>query len=87
MGIAAQFHNFEALDLTAAVSNLDVALMTNSTLEALTLSGNNGAATVSNVAAGVNLLVSGENTAATTINVNRSDAAWQFGSLRSAGAV
>ena len=66
---AAQFHNFEALDLTAAVSNLDVALMTNSTLEALTLSGNNGAATVSNVAAGVNLLVSGENTAATTINV------------------
>ena len=66
---AAQFHNFEALDLTAAVSNLDVALMTNSTLEALTLSGNNGAATVSNVAAGVNLLVSGENSAATTINV------------------
>lgn len=66
---AAQFHNFEVLDLTAAVSNLDVALMTNSPLEALTLSGNNAAATVSNVAADVNLLVSGENTAATTINV------------------
>ena len=68
-GNAAQFHNFEALDLTAAISNLDVTLMTNSTLEALTLSGSNGAATVSNVAAGVNLLVSGENATATTINV------------------
>ena len=66
---AAQFHNFEALDLSANVTNLDVALMTNSTLEALTLSGGSGIAAVSNVAAGVELLVSGENTGATTINV------------------
>ena len=66
---AAQFHNFEALDLSANVANLDVALMTNSTLEALTLSGGNGAAAVSNVAAGVELLVSGANTGTTTINV------------------
>ena len=70
-GNAAQFHNFEALNLSSSSSpvTLDVNLLTHSTIEALTLSGGNQAATVSNVAAGVNLLVSGQNSVATTINV------------------
>ena len=68
-GNAAQFHNFEALDLTAAVTGFDFDLLTNSAIEALTLSGNNSAATINNVAAGVDLRVSGNNTAMTTINV------------------
>ena len=70
-GNAAQFHNFEALNLSSSSSpvTLDVDLLTHSTIEALTLSGGNQAATVSNVAAGVNLLVSGQNSVATTINV------------------
>ena len=70
-GNAAQFHNFEALNLSSSSSpvTLDVDLLTHSTIEALTLSGGNQAATVSNVAAGVNLLVSGQNNVATTINV------------------
>lgn len=69
VGNAAQFHNFEALDLTAAVADFDFALLTKSAIEALTLSGSNGAATINNVAAGVDLRVSGGNTAMTTINV------------------
>lgn len=68
-GNAAQFHNFEALDLTAAVTGFDFALLTNSAIEALTLSGNNKAATINNVAAGVDLRVSGTNVEETTINV------------------
>lgn len=69
-GNAAQFHNFEALNLSSSSAvTLDVNLLTHSTIEALTLSGGNQAATVSNVAAGVNLLVSGQNSVATTINV------------------
>lgn len=69
-GNAAQFHNFEALDLTAAVTGFDFDLLTNSAIEALTLSGNNSTATINNVAAGVDLRVSGNNAAAmTTINV------------------
>ena len=68
-GNAAQFHNFEALDLTAAVTGFDFDLLTNSAIEALTLSGTNSAATINNVAAGVDLRVSGNNTAMTTINV------------------
>ena len=68
-GNAAQFHNFEALDLTAAVTSFDFDLLTNSAIEALTLSGNNSTATINNVAAGVDLRVSGNNTAMTTINV------------------
>ena len=68
-GNAAQFHNFEALDLTAAVTGFDFDLLTNSAIEALTLSGNNSAATINNVAAGVDLRVSGNNAAMTTINV------------------
>jgi len=71
---AAQFQNFEALDLSASVANLDVELMTGSTISALTLSGDGGVAStaqVSNVAAGVGLSVSGDNAAggSTTINV------------------
>lgn len=66
---AAQFHNFEVLDLTAEVTGLDFALLTNSAIEALTLSGNNAAASIKNVAAGVDLRVSGGNSQMTTIIV------------------
>lgn len=69
VGNAAQFHNFEALDLTAAVADFDFALLTKSAIEALTLSGSNGAAIINNVAAGVDLRVSGGNAQMTTINV------------------
>lgn len=68
-GNAAQFHNFEALDLTANVTGFDFALLTNSAIEALTLSGNNAAASIKNVAAGVDLRVSGNNGNMTTIIV------------------
>lgn len=68
-GNAAQFHNFEALDLTANVTGVDFALLTNSAIEALTLSGNNAAASIKNVAAGVDLRVSGNNGNMTTIIV------------------
>lgn len=68
-GNAAQFHNFEALDITAKVTGFDFDLLTNSAIEALTLSGSNSKATINNVAAGVDLRVSGNNTAMTTINV------------------
>lgn len=68
-GNAAQFHNFEALDLTANVTGFDFALLTNSAIEALTLSGNNAAASIKNVAAGVDLRVSGDNSNMTTIIV------------------
>lgn len=66
---AKQFVNFEALDLSVA-SNLDVALMTGSTISALTLSGGlvgGGAAT--NVAAGVGLSIAGNNAGVTTVAV------------------
>jgi S-layer protein len=65
---AAQFQNFEGLDLSSAAI-LDVELMTGSTISTLTLSGGAGGATVSNVAAGVGLTVSGSNTGVTTIGV------------------
>ena len=68
-GNEAQFHNFEALDLTANVTEFDFALLTNSAIEALTLSGNNAAASIKNVAAGVDLRVSGDNDNMTTIIV------------------
>lgn len=68
-GNAAQFKNFEALDISAA-ANLDVALMTGSTITGLTLTGNSAASTINNVAARVGLTVSGDNTTgAHTINV------------------
>lgn len=65
-GNAAQFHNFEALDLTAAVTGFDFDLLTNSAIEALTLSGSNEEASIKNVAAGVDLRVSGDNDDNTT---------------------
>lgn len=71
-GNAAQFRNFEALDLTAGTGEdkaLDFALLTNSAIEALTLSSGNQDASIENVAAGVDLRVSGNNTAMTTITV------------------
>ncbi|MBD3876340.1 DUF4214 domain-containing protein [Pseudomonas kunmingensis] len=67
-GNAAQFKNFEALDISAA-ANLDVALMTGSTITGLTLTGGANGATLNNVAAGVGLSVSGNNTGTSTINV------------------
>lgn len=68
-GNAAQFKNFESLDISAA-ANLDVALMTGSTITGLTLTGNSAASAISNVAAGVGLTVSGDNSVGThTINV------------------
>lgn len=68
-GNAGQFKNFESLDISAA-ANLDVALMTGSTITGLTLTGGSAASTVNNVAAGAGLSVSGDNTTgAHTINV------------------
>ena len=65
-GNAKQFVNFEELDLSAA-ANLDVELMTGSTIDGLTLTGGAGtSATVSNVAAGAGLSVSGDNSGGTT---------------------
>lgn len=68
---AAQFKNFEGLDLSAT-ANLDVELMTGSTIQTLSLNGHVGATTgvVTNVAAGVGLTVAGDNSAgAATIGV------------------
>ncbi|MDP2125774.1 MAG: hypothetical protein Q8K97_00220 [Pseudohongiella sp.] len=67
-GNAKQFINFEELD-ASATANLDVELMTGSTITGLTLSGGTGGATLSNVAKGVGLSVTGSNTGITTINV------------------
>lgn len=68
---AAQFKNFEGLDLSAT-ANLDVELLTGSVIQTLSLNGHVGATTgvVSNVAAGVGLTVAGDNSAGTaTIGV------------------
>lgn len=74
-GNAAQFKNFEALDISAAAT-LDVELMTGSTITGLTLTGSAGTSVVSNVATGVGLTVSGDNTGGThTINVKGAAAA------------
>lgn len=67
---AAAVKNFELLDMTAAtVTPLDVDLVTGSTITGLTLSGGAGAATVSNVAAGVGLTVDGVNTLMKTVEL------------------
>lgn len=67
---AAQFKNFENIDLSALTSStLDVELMTGSTIKGLTLQGGTGGATVSNVAAGVGLTVTGANSGSSTIGV------------------
>lgn len=74
---ATQFLNFEQIDLSAqgaAATNLDIALMTGSTITGLTLNGDaagttNSGNTVQNLAAGAGLTVAGANTKATTIGV------------------
>lgn len=74
---ATQFLNFEQIDLSAqgtAPTNLDIALMTGSTITGLTLNGDatgttNTGNTVQNLAAGAGLTVAGANTKATTIGV------------------
>ena len=74
---ATQFLNFEQIDLSAqgtTATNLDIALMTGSTITGLTLNGDatsttNGGNTVQNLAAGAGLTVAGVNTKATTIGV------------------
>jgi len=74
-GNAAQFKNFESLDISAAAT-LDVELMTGSTITGLTLTGSAGTSVVSNVATGAGLTVSGDNTDGThTINVKGAAAA------------
>jgi hypothetical protein len=65
---AAKFVNFEAIDISSTAT-LDTALLTGSTITALTLSGGAGGANVSNVATGVGLSVSGSNTGTSTIVV------------------
>ena len=67
---AAQFKNFENIDLSALTSTtLDVELMTGSTIKGLTLQGGAGGQIVSNVAAGVGLTVTGSNSGSSTIGV------------------
>ncbi|WP_172116135.1 beta strand repeat-containing protein [Halomonas hibernica] len=69
-GNAAQFVNFQALDLSVANvggGTLDLDLV--SGIETLALSGGTGGSAVSNVAAGVGLTVAGNNTGTTTIGV------------------
>lgn len=68
---AAQFKNFENIDLSLAtsVNALDVELMTGSTIKGLTLQGGAGGQIVSNVAAGVGLTVTGSNSGVSTIGV------------------
>lgn len=65
---AAQFRNFEALDMSEA-ANLDVQLITGSTIAGLTLFGGAGGATLTNVGAAVGLTVAGLNTGTSTIGV------------------
>ena len=60
---AAQFKNFESLDLSNTTATaLDIELMTGSTITGLTFAGGVGGATVNNVAAGVGLTVTGSDT-------------------------
>jgi hypothetical protein len=65
---AAKFVNFEAVDLSSNAT-LDLALVTGSTITALTLSGGTGITNVSNVNTGVGLSVSGNNTGSSVIGV------------------
>jgi hypothetical protein len=69
-GNAAKVVNFEELDITAATT-LDVSLVSGSTITGLTLSGPvAGVSNITNVAKGVGLTISGDNSAAThTIGV------------------
>lgn len=65
---AGAIKNFELLDVSAA-SALDVELVTGSTITGLTLSGGLGGGSVTNVAAGAGLSVTGANAGTTTIGV------------------
>lgn len=71
VGNGALFTNFEAIDLSgnATAKSVDVALLTGSTISALTLNGGTGAVSVSNVAVGAGLTVAGAATGVTTIGV------------------
>jgi S-layer protein len=71
VGNGAQFVNFEAIDLTgnATPKSVDVALLTGSTINALTLNGGTGGVSVSNVAVGASLTVAGAASNTTTIGV------------------
>lgn len=62
VGNAAKFVNFEVLELNGS---LDLALLTGTTIQKLSLAGTSGG-TFNNVAAGIGLEVSGDNSAATT---------------------
>jgi hypothetical protein len=72
---AAQFKNFEGLDLSGN-SNLDIDLMTGSTVTLLALNGKAAATTgiVTNVAAGVGLTVAGDNSAGVKTEIDLKDA-------------
>ncbi len=65
---AAAVKNFELLDVSAT-SALDVELVTGSTITGLALSGGTGGGSVTNVAAGAGLSVTGSNAGTTTIGV------------------
>jgi hypothetical protein len=67
---AATLSNVTGINMSAATSsNLDVDIMTSSTIKVLTLSGGTGGATLTNVAAGVPLTVAGVNTGVSTIKL------------------
>lgn len=66
---AKQFVNFERIDASAGATNLDVELMTGSTVGGVTLNGGAGTVTLQNLAAGAGLTVAGQNTGSLTIGV------------------
>lgn len=66
---ATQFVNFERIDASAGSNNLDVELMTGSTINGVTLNGGSGTVTLQNVAVGTGLTVAGANSGSLTIGV------------------
>lgn len=71
VGNGALFTNFEAIDLSGngVAKSVDVALLTGSTISALTLNGGTGGVSVSNVAVGAGLTVAGAASGTTTVGV------------------
>ena len=65
---ATQFVNFERIDASAGSTNLDVDLMTGSTVGGLTLNGGSGTVTIQNLAVGAGLTVGGVATSSTSLN-------------------
>jgi S-layer protein len=65
---AAEFVNFQHIDASAA-ANLDISLLTGTTITGVTLSGGAGNATLTNLASGAGLSVSGANSGITDISV------------------